>query len=100
MRRNKQLVFDAVKGDCFRACLTSLLGVPNDPRLPDTTSPDWLGRWSRLLHQFGLAVRYEKESCWRSGYWIASVPSLNIGGCAGFAHKSPLAHKVGGLPIK
>ncbi len=80
MRQNKQLVFGAENGDCFRACITSILDVPNSLELPSSTGPSWLADWSNLLYDYGLSLNYETEACWRRGYWVAHVPSLNIEG--------------------
>ena len=78
MTRNHQLVCDAEKGDCMRACVTSILGIPNDPSLPNCDDPEWYLKWFKFLRQFGFELRYAQTACWRNGYWIASVPSLNF----------------------
>jgi len=77
MRENKQLIIDTEKGDCFRACLTSILGIPNDPTLPDINNPKWKQEWDAFLGQFGLRLVFNIGDVWRSGYWIAGVPSKN-----------------------
>lgn len=77
IRKNKQLIVDPGKGDCFRACVTSLLGVPNDPLFPNVHDKDWIIKWDKLLYQFGLSLIFDQIACWRSGYWIASVKSKN-----------------------
>ena len=76
-RKNKQLVVDKGNGDCFRACLTSLLGLPNTDGILNYHSKDWMLKWDKFLEQFGLSLHYEQKSCWRYGYWIASVKSKN-----------------------
>ena len=78
MIKNKQLVCDKEKGDCFRACLTSILELPNDSKLPNCDQTDWLSRWHTFLYDFGLTLNYEQKSCWRLGYWIANVKSKNF----------------------
>lgn len=78
MRKNKQLICDSKKGDCFRACLTSILGLPNDPKLPNCDDPEWYMKWNKLLWRFGLTLIYNQDSCWKSGYWIARVKSKNF----------------------
>jgi hypothetical protein len=81
IRKNMQLISDAGSGDCFRACLTSILGIPNDPDLPNVDQPDWFLRWHRFLSPMGLELNYEHKACWRNGYWIASVTSKNYTTC-------------------
>lgn len=78
MKKNRQLVADSVKGDCFRACVTSVLGIPNSPKLPNCDDPEWSLKWDRLLGRFGIALSYSQKACWRRGYWIASVKSKNF----------------------
>lgn len=78
MRKNKQHVVDAEKGDCFRACVTSLLGIPNDKRLPNVDDPEWYLKWHKFLRPLGMQLWYEGKSFWRHGYWIASVKSKNF----------------------
>ena len=80
MRRNRQLIVSSTNGDCFRSCMTSILDIPNDPALPDGGAPAWFLRWWNFLDKFGLSLRYELQACWGTGYWIASVPSLNFDG--------------------
>jgi hypothetical protein len=76
--KNEQLIVDPVNGDCFRACLTSLLGIPNFGYFPDGGDKDWFIKWRRFLSTLGLSIHYEEKACWRNGYWIASVKSLNF----------------------
>lgn len=81
LRRNKQLVCDAGRGDCFRACVTSLLGLPNDPSLlPGADDPEMHLKFLRFLRGFGLEASWSESSCWGSGYWIAAVKSKNFSG--------------------
>jgi hypothetical protein len=77
MRKNKQLIVSNTNGDCFRACMTSLLGIKNDPGFPEGGDPKWFVKWHKFLWRFGLGLVYEREACWRGGYWIASVKSKN-----------------------
>ena len=76
--KNEQLISDPVNGDCFRACVTSLLGIPNSEIIPSCGDGSWFVEYSKFLGKFGLNVHYEEKACWRNGYWIASVPSLNF----------------------
>lgn len=81
LRRNRQIVVDKGRGDCFRASLTSVLGIPNDPALiPDAGDPDMFLKIYQFLRRFGLSIRYELTACWSDGLWIASVPSKNFEG--------------------
>lgn len=81
MRKNYQIVVDKDKGDCMRACLTSMLGLPNDPKkIPLGGADDWFPKCYRFLRRFGMDIRYEEKSCWRSGLWMASVKSKNYSG--------------------
>lgn len=68
----------SVRGDCFRACMASLLELPNDDRLPHIESKNWLGEWMNLLETFGMRFGRSHSAFWKDGYWIASVPSLNF----------------------
>lgn len=88
LRRNIQLSFNKGTGDCFRACLTSLFGIPNEPEeisgLP--TALHEAGEWYRKtwawLGKYGLEMSYHLANgpIWRNGLWIASVKSLNFEG--------------------
>ena len=80
MRRNKQHIVDSKKGDCFRACLTSILDMPNDESLPNVDDPRWFARWYEILGEMGIHIAFEHKACWREGYWIADVKSLNFEG--------------------
>lgn len=75
-------------GDCFRACVCSLLELPHEafespsPALPHN---EWAVAWQRQLMErgfwmAGIEVDPDDEPWYASpGYWIASVPSLNLG---------------------
>lgn len=81
MRRNRQLISDGEAGDCMRACLTSMLDIPNDPSyLPGADDKEWFIKFRRFLMQFGIEMCNEHKAMWRYGYWMASVPSLNFEG--------------------
>ncbi len=82
LRKNKQLIFDHVNGDCMRASLTSMLGLPNDPTIIPLggAAEDWYNRCHKFLSKFGLELWFEKSACWRMGYWMGSVKSKNFEG--------------------
>ena len=78
MKKNKQRIFNKKTGDCFRACVSSLLGIENRDGLPHIDKPTWFSDWRKFLLPYGLALNFEAKACWRSGYWIASVKSKNF----------------------
>jgi len=65
-------------GDCFAACMASLLELPIEV-MPNDHSEYWWFIWEKFLDQFGL----ELTSCsangpiWSEYPWIASVKSKN-----------------------
>lgn len=76
-----QRIVSAGNGDCFRASMSYVLGVPNGDHLPHTTESDWLLVWMRFLGWMGLELAHDFADgpIWRN-QWIASVPSKNIEG--------------------
>lgn len=77
----KQRVFGNGNGDCFRACMASMLELPNCDDLPNLDHPGgWLFVWIQILATFGMRLGMDDKAIWREGYWIASVPSLNLEG--------------------
>jgi hypothetical protein len=74
--KNSQLICDPENGDCFRACLTSVLGIANRLDLPN--GKNWFIDWLNWLSQYGISLHYEGKACWQEGFWIASVPSKNF----------------------
>lgn len=77
-KKYRQLISDPVIGDCFRACMATLLQLPPEI-LPNDHSPHWWFTWRDFLSQFGLELTTggSKDAIWCSTPWIASVPSLN-----------------------
>lgn len=76
------------QGDCFRACICSILELPLDAfESPSPSLPydQWNAMWQRQLMERGLwmcgiEVNSDDPPWYASpGYWIASVPSLNLG---------------------
>ena len=78
MIENKQLIINNKNGDCLRACITSVLGIYNNPKLPNVDDKNYMNRWNNLLKQFGIRLIYDNKKIWKRGYWIASVPSKNF----------------------
>jgi hypothetical protein len=79
MRKNKQKIFDSVNGDCMRASLTSMLGLPNDPnKIPLPGATDFFIPCYKFLARFGLFLKYDQTACWKHGLWMASVKSKNF----------------------
>lgn len=79
MKKYSQLVFGEGYGDCFRACMATILQLPIEV-LPNDHSPMWPFAWKQLLRQFGLETvdGNAQGPIWLEGFWIASVPSLNL----------------------
>ncbi len=66
-----------IHNDCFRACMASVLELPNSDILPHITSEKWHIEWKNLLAQFGLTVTFGIRDAFPDGYWLASVKSKN-----------------------
>lgn len=82
MRKYRQTIADPAIGDCFRACMATLLDLPPQV-LPNDFSPSWPTNWQQYLKQFGLALSVSGRPdgpIWLSTPWIASVRSLNFEG--------------------
>ena len=83
--RHGQLHSRCDDGDCFRACISVLLGVPNGDHIPNPHDQLWFFAWQDFLAPFGMAIDHShaKGPIWRGHPWIASVPSKN---CEGKSH--------------
>lgn len=82
MKGQKQKIVDTNIGDCFRACMASLLELPIDV-LPNDHSPAWFGNWLKFLDQFGLGLCSSANPdgpIWATEPWIATVKSKNFEG--------------------
>lgn len=71
------------RGDCFRACVASILEL--DPReLPNPhDSEHWGKAWIAALAEYGVEPVFLTEGFQGTpfpGYWIASIPSPSIDG--------------------
>ncbi len=68
------------RGDCVRACITSILGLP----LHAVENCHGEGWWDLLRgecyrHGYDIAVTQTQYEPPQDAYWIATVPSLNLG---------------------
>lgn len=67
------------RGDCVPACIASVLGVP----LAEIANCHGEGWWERLnaeCGKHGYCIAILDMKLWPpDGYWIASLPSLNLG---------------------
>lgn len=79
MKKYRQLVTSPTIGDCFRACMATILQLPPEV-LPNDHSPGFHSTWDAFLRQFGMDLLYggPKDAIWVGGLWIASVKSLNF----------------------
>lgn len=79
MKKYRQQVTSNKIGDCFRACMATVLQLPPEV-LPNDHSPAWHSIWASFLRQFGLDLVFgsRKDAIWMDGFWIASVKSINF----------------------
>jgi len=79
MKEIKQRVVNNVYGDCFSACMASLLELPIEV-LPNDHSEAWFFIWEVFLKQFGLAISSGRADgpIWHDYPWIATVKSKNF----------------------
>lgn len=65
-------------GDCFGACLASLLELPIEV-VPNDHSPRWMAIQRLFLGQFGIELTFHGSDgpIWCDAPWIASVRSKN-----------------------
>lgn len=79
MTKYRQRISHPGIGDCFRACMATLLDLPPEV-LPNDFSPAWPSNWQHYLRQFGLALSPSQPNTgpiWMDDPWIATVKSLN-----------------------
>lgn len=81
MKPQRQRIVSRGIGDCFAACMASILELPIEV-LPNDHSPGWSLTWDAFLQQFGISMTSHAATgpIWHEGYWIAAVPSLNFDG--------------------
>lgn len=75
----KQRVVSNKIGDCFPACIATLLELPLEV-LPNDHSDSWWKVWDCFLAQFGLSLTYDSSEgpIWQDYPWIATVKSKNF----------------------
>lgn len=70
------------RGDCWSACLASILEVPI-AAVPVPHSDDlehhWWNATQDALAPHGYEVVQTSWTCWPRSHWIAQVPSKNLG---------------------
>lgn len=78
MRPQKQKIVNNKYGDCFAACIASILELPIEV-IPNDHSPNYHFTYTSFLGQFGLTLECDspKGAIWKPHPWIASVKSLN-----------------------
>lgn len=78
MKPVRQRTVNPQYGDCFPACLASLLELPIEV-IPNDHSEYWMQIQRIYLSQFGLEITYHdrKGPIWSESPWIASVKSKN-----------------------
>lgn len=92
MTKYRQRISAPGIGDCFRACMATLLDLPPEV-LPNDFSPSWHLNWQHYLRQFGIALSYSQPNTgpiWLPDPWIATVRSLNYDG----VHHAILVHQA------
>lgn len=78
MKEQRQRITSPRMGDCFAACMASLLELPLEV-LPNDHTDRWWHVWRDFLAQFGLETTYHgsQGAIWACHPWIASVKSKN-----------------------
>jgi len=70
------------RGDCVRAAMTSILGLPIDAA-PNFQGSNWWGSWQEFVAGYGfeLLVIWPKQMPYPpAGLWLCVVPSLVMNG--------------------
>jgi hypothetical protein len=78
MKEQKQRIVSDIIGDCFPACMATILGLPLEV-LPNDHSNAWFDVWQTFLRQFGLTLQCGAAdgAIWATTPWIATVSSKN-----------------------
>lgn len=68
------------RGDCVPACLASILGVPLTA-IENCHGDGWWNRLRGEVHRFGydLGILDTRSEPPMDAYWVATLPSLNLG---------------------
>jgi len=68
------------QGNCFAACIASILELPLDRAPHYVMHEDWWDRVVADLTGLGIDIvpMQGHMGDWITGYWIANVPSLNL----------------------
>ncbi len=86
------------RGDCFRACVASILELEPEALPNPHDAQHWGNTWNLALEAIGIRPLWLKDwqGDWFGGYWIACIPSVNIEGnhCV-VMHGPKLAHDPG-----
>ena len=77
MTPQRQKITSNKNGDCFGACIASLLEIPLDT-LPNPHGDDWLTVWKTWFEDRGMAITWHYKRIWRQHLWIASAKSKNF----------------------
>lgn len=80
-KRGGSLVPPEERGDCWSACLASILEVPIEAvPVPHGEEYHWWDVTQQALapHGYEAVALSFQGFCWPEGYWIAQVPSLNL----------------------
>ena len=89
------------RGDCVRAALTSILGLPLDA-VENVQGLDWWQRWQEFVGGYGfeLLVIYPKQMFEPpAGFWLAVVPSLTMNGNHCVVAKGRALHHDPGMAL-
>lgn len=82
------------RGDCWSACIASILEVPIEAvPVPHSDDPEhhWWDVTQRAVEPHGFEVVKADYVVYPYGYWIAGVPSLNLGRDR---HGRPVPHVI------
>lgn len=78
MKLVRQRTVNKGYGDCFGACLASILELPIEV-IPNDHSESWYAIQKLFLNQFGIDMTFHNRQgpIWSESPWIASVKSKN-----------------------
>lgn len=78
----QQRVIDAIQGDCFAACVASILELPEAPNFKTDSTGSWLNKWNAWLEPRGLYLYGSPAGAFPApaGYAIMAIKSVNFPG--------------------